>query len=134
MFDILATPSSYEIVSLDFGDGYVIPPPWLDYTGKWGPTINTLWKEEAKIAINLLPCPPYYNIPPPWLDYTGKWGPTINTLWKEEPKIAINLLPCPPNYKITANAIVSKLPQALFGQDGLEGPKKKPSWNGDESE
>nr|GEV27429.1 hypothetical protein [Tanacetum cinerariifolium] len=62
VFDILATPSSYEIVSLDYGDGYVIPPPWLDYTGKWGPTINTLWKEEAKIAINLLPCPPYYKI------------------------------------------------------------------------
>ncbi|GJR63059.1 retrovirus-related pol polyprotein from transposon TNT 1-94 [Tanacetum coccineum] len=96
VFDILATPSSYEIVSLDYGDGYVIPPPWLDYTGKWGPTINTLWKEEAKIAINLLPCPPYY--------------------------------------KIIANAIVSKLPQALFGQDGPEGPKMKPSWNGDESE
>nr|GEU74680.1 hypothetical protein [Tanacetum cinerariifolium] len=53
VLDILATPSSYEIVSLDYGDGYVIPPPWLDYTGKLGPTINTLWKEEAKIAINL---------------------------------------------------------------------------------
>ncbi|PWA63057.1 vacuolar protein sorting-associated protein 62 [Artemisia annua] len=56
VFDILATPSSYEIVSLDYGDGYVVPPPWLDYTGKWGPTTNILWKEEAKIAINLLPC------------------------------------------------------------------------------
>nr|GEV27427.1 hypothetical protein [Tanacetum cinerariifolium] len=62
VFDILATPSSYEIVSLDYGDGYVIPPPWSDYKGKWGPAINILWKEEAKIAINLLPCPPYYKI------------------------------------------------------------------------
>ena len=35
-----------RIVSLDYGDGYVVPPPWLDYTGKWGPTTNILWKHH----------------------------------------------------------------------------------------
>nr|GEV27430.1 hypothetical protein [Tanacetum cinerariifolium] len=55
VFDILATPSSYEIVSLDHGADYIVPPPWLDYTGRWGPTIFLGWKEEVKDIIGSLP-------------------------------------------------------------------------------
>ncbi|GJY23109.1 vacuolar protein sorting-associated protein 62, partial [Tanacetum coccineum] len=55
VFDILATPSSYEIVSLDYGADYIVPPPWLDYTGRWGPTIFLGWKDEVKDAISSLP-------------------------------------------------------------------------------
>nr|GFB96420.1 hypothetical protein [Tanacetum cinerariifolium] len=32
MFDILASPSSYEIISLDYGVDSIVPPSWLDYT------------------------------------------------------------------------------------------------------
>ncbi|GJX07507.1 hypothetical protein Tco_0195439 [Tanacetum coccineum] len=45
VFDILATPSSYEIVSLDYGAEYIVPPPSLDYTGRWGPTVFSGWKD-----------------------------------------------------------------------------------------
>ncbi|GKB71407.1 RNA-directed DNA polymerase, eukaryota [Tanacetum coccineum] len=31
VFDILATPSSYEIISLDYGAEYIVPPPSLIY-------------------------------------------------------------------------------------------------------
>ncbi|GJW41969.1 vacuolar protein sorting-associated protein 62, partial [Tanacetum coccineum] len=62
VFDILASPSSYEIVSLDYGADNIAPPPWLDYTGRWGPTINVYWKEEAKMAIKLLPIPFYVKM------------------------------------------------------------------------
>ncbi|GJR20512.1 vacuolar protein sorting-associated protein 62 [Tanacetum coccineum] len=96
VFDILASPSSYEIISLDYGVDSIVPPAWLDYTGKWGPTINAYWKEEAKMAIKFLPLPFYV--------------------------------------KMIAKGIVSKLPDELFAQQGPPGPKKIPSWNGDESE
>ncbi|PWA96241.1 vacuolar protein sorting-associated protein 62 [Artemisia annua] len=62
VFDILVSPSSYEIVSLDYGADNIVPPPWLDYTGRWGPTINLYWKEEAKMAIKFLPLPFYVKM------------------------------------------------------------------------
>nr|GEW20786.1 hypothetical protein [Tanacetum cinerariifolium] len=49
-FDILATPWSYEIVSLDYDADYIVPPPWLDYTGRWGPT-NFL---DGKMRLRIL--------------------------------------------------------------------------------
>nr|GFA05653.1 hypothetical protein [Tanacetum cinerariifolium] len=55
VFDILATPWSYEIVSLDYDADYIVPPPWLDYTRRWGPTIFLGCKDEVKDTIGSLP-------------------------------------------------------------------------------
>ncbi|GKC63586.1 putative vacuolar protein sorting-associated protein 62 [Tanacetum coccineum] len=57
VFDILASPSSYAIVSVDNCAENVVPPPWLDYTGRWGPKITYAWKEEAMMVIDNLPLP-----------------------------------------------------------------------------
>ncbi|GJR10916.1 putative vacuolar protein sorting-associated protein 62 [Tanacetum coccineum] len=47
VFDMLASPSSYELVSDDNGVDYSTPPPWLDYTGRWGPKVSYKLKDPA---------------------------------------------------------------------------------------
>ncbi|GKC73236.1 vacuolar protein sorting-associated protein 62 [Tanacetum coccineum] len=64
VFVILATPSSYEIVSLDYGAEYIVPPPSLDYTERWGPTVFSGWKDVAKaVACQEGPAP---KMKPSW--------------------------------------------------------------------
>ncbi|PWA99553.1 hypothetical protein CTI12_AA006140 [Artemisia annua] len=62
VFDILASPSSYEIVYADNCTETIVPPPWLDYTGRWGPKITYAWKEKALIVIDSLPLPLWVKI------------------------------------------------------------------------
>ncbi|PWA90017.1 vacuolar protein sorting-associated protein 62 [Artemisia annua] len=62
VFDILASSLNYEIVSLDYDADSVVPPPWLDYTGRWGPRINIEWKKHARLVITLLPIPSYVKL------------------------------------------------------------------------
>ncbi|GJU01052.1 vacuolar protein sorting-associated protein 62 [Tanacetum coccineum] len=90
VFDILASPSSYEIVSLDYGADNIVPPPWLDYTGRWGPTINAYWKEEVKMAIKSLPLPFYVKmianrivakLPLELFTQEGPEGPKMKSSW-----------------------------------------------------
>ncbi|PWA47033.1 O-methyltransferase, family 3, S-adenosyl-L-methionine-dependent methyltransferase [Artemisia annua] len=90
VFDILASPSSYEIVSLDYGADNIVSPPWLDYTGRWGPTVNAYWKEEAKMAIKFLPLPFYVKmlaneivskLPDELFAQEGPAGPKMTPSW-----------------------------------------------------
>nr|GEV91521.1 vacuolar protein sorting-associated protein 62 [Tanacetum cinerariifolium] len=90
VFDMLASPSSYELVSDDNGVDYSTPPPWLDYTGRWGPKVSYKLKDPATAGVILAPIPFYlgtvvlgiiFKLPAEEFGEEGSEGPKMKSSW-----------------------------------------------------
>ncbi|GJW27625.1 vacuolar protein sorting-associated protein 62 [Tanacetum coccineum] len=124
VFDILA-PSSYEIVALDYGAEYIVPPPWLDYTGRWGPTVFSGWKDMVKAVIGSFSCSWKYKfiakmivdkLPNSLFAQEGPAGPKMKPSWPlayQEQSLEIDVIP------LISDLIKAGLPIWLYsgGQD-----------------
>ncbi|EYU40301.1 hypothetical protein MIMGU_mgv1a018219mg, partial [Erythranthe guttata] len=66
----------------------------------------------------------------PWLNYARKWGPEISYNREDEIRKVEKVLPG--KLKSVFDKIVRSLPNEVFGEEGLIGPKWKNSWIGDE--